>query len=284
MMRSASRIGSFIALGICIGMGIAFAYANLRSWDMEDATAYWNAASRLREGAALYVPVPIAADETIAYRYAPWLAWVWVPLTYLPKQIVMAVWGALLLSAAVAAILPLARLRSPAGWCLTFLLGGLMIRTATTGNIHALLIAALVHGLPRRSGPIWVGVAASIKVAPILFAAQYAGRRQWGRLLVAATTATILWIPALLYDLGDYPSGVGDSLSVLSIAGTQAWLAVVATTIGLALALARTKYAGLASCGAVLAAGPRLALYDLTYLLAWRSERLSTNRDASSTE
>jgi hypothetical protein len=254
-------------------MGIAFAYANLRSWDMEDANAYWNAAMRIRAGADLYVAVPLGADETVAYRYAPWLAWLWVPLTYLPQTLVMAAWGALLLAAATIAVWPLIQERTPAAWCLLSLLGGLMIRTATTGNIHALLIAALVWGMSRRSGPVWIGLAASIKVAPILFALQYLGRRQWGKLAVALVVAILLWLPALLYDLRAYPAEVGPSLSLLSMAGLGPWLVAAAAATVAAIALARTRYAAVSSAVAAMAAVPRLALYDLTYLLAWRADR-----------
>jgi hypothetical protein len=97
----------FVALAVCIGFGLAFVIANVRSWELEDAEAYWNAAMRLRDGSPLYVPVDPAADETIAYRYAPWLAWLWVPLTFLPKLAVQVGWSAILLFAAAAAILPI---------------------------------------------------------------------------------------------------------------------------------------------------------------------------------
>ena len=84
-MPTPLRLSQLIALAICIGMGLAFAIANAFSWQLEDAEAYWNAALRLRSGGDLYVAVPLGADETIAYRYAPWLAWLWIPLTYLPQ-------------------------------------------------------------------------------------------------------------------------------------------------------------------------------------------------------
>jgi hypothetical protein len=264
-----------LALAVCVGMGLAFAIANVRSWELEDAEAYWNAANRLRTGADLYVPVPLGADETIAYRYAPWLAWLWIPLTYLPKLAVQIGWSAVLLAAVGVALWPLARARNVAAWCLLFLLGGLMLRTASTGNVHALMIAALVWGTPRRSGAAWVGLAASIKIVPILFALVYAGRRQWGRLIIAVVVATLLWAPALLYDLRGYPSEPGESLSLLSLAGPVPWLILVAASATATLFLARTRFAWVAGAWAVVAAVPRLALYDLTYLLVSRDERAS---------
>lgn len=87
-----------LALAICIGFGLAFFIANVRSWQLEDSEAYWNAALRLRGGEPLYVPVDPGADEMIA-RYAPWFAWLWVPLTMLPKGAVQVGWSLLLLAA-----------------------------------------------------------------------------------------------------------------------------------------------------------------------------------------
>ena len=271
-MYLVARYARLVAVAICIGMGVAFVIANVRSWQLEDAEAYWNAANRLRHGGQLYIPVPLGADETLAYRYSPWLAWAWIPLTYLPKQAVQVGWSAVLLAGAAISLLPLARARSIAGLCLLFLLGGLMVRTASTGNVHALMIACLVWGIPRRSGPFWIGLAASIKIVPILYALVYVGRRQWWKAAVAAAVAAVLWAPALLFDLSTYPSEPGDSLSALSLAGPLPWLILLGIAIAIALLVARGRYAWAAASVAVLAAVPRLAFYDLTYLLVWRGE------------
>ena len=197
-----------LALAICIGFGLAFVIANIRSWELEDAEAYWNAALRLRDGGELY-PALANVNAPEVYRYAPWFAWLWVPLTYLPKEIVQVGWSVLLLAAGAVALLPILRVRSVAALCLVALLGGLLVRTASTGNVQSLLIAGLVYGAPRRSGPLWIGIAASLKFAPILFALTYVGRREWGRALIAALVATALLAPALLYDLGGYPADPG---------------------------------------------------------------------------
>jgi hypothetical protein len=253
-------------------MGIAIALANVSSWELEDAEAYWNAALRLRDGADLYVAVPTGADETIAYRYAPWLAWAWVPLTYLPKPLVQAGWSLVLVASVVVALVPLARVRTVAAVCLLFLLGGLLIRTASTGNVHALLIAMLVWGTRRHSGPVWIGVAASLKIAPILYALVFLGRRQWGRVVVAVVVAGVLWLPAVLYGLSDYPVG-GSELSIVTVAGPFVWVALVAMLVVAALILARTRYAWLSASCAVIAAVPRVDLYALTYLLVGQPDR-----------
>jgi hypothetical protein len=109
-----------------------------------------------------------------------------------------------------------------------------------------------------------------VKVVPILFAIGYVGRREWGKLAVSVLVAAALWAPALQYDLEAYPSDVGPSLSLLSIAGLVPWLTLAMAALAVAIRFARTRYAGLAAAVAVVAAVPRLALYDLTYLLVWR--------------
>lgn len=256
-----------IVLATCIGFGLAFVISNVRSWELEDADAYWNAALRVRDGLPLYIPVNPAADEMTAFRYAPWFAWLWVPLTLLPKDVVQVGWSLLLIGATAVAIFPLTQQRTVAAICLAALLGGLLVRSASTGNVHALLVAGLVHGVPRRSGPIWIGIAASLKIAPIAYAMVYAGRREWGRAALCVAVAAILFAPAFLYDLRGYPSDPGDSLSMLSIAGPVAWAALAVVALVVAFALARSRAAWGAASVAVLSLIPRLELYSLTYLL-----------------
>jgi hypothetical protein len=265
-LANTRRVAQLVALAICIGMGLALVIANVRSWELEDADAYWNAALRLRDGADLYPPLADAGAPDV-YRYAPWLAWLWVPLTFLPKIVVQVGWSALLVAAIGIALAPLLRMRTMAAICLAALLGGLLVRTASTGNVHALLIAALVYGAPRRSGPIWVGVAASLKFVPLGYALVCAGRREWSRAAITIAVTAILLGPALLYDLTDYPTAAGDSLSLLSLAGPLPWAVVALTLAAAAVVLARTRFAWVAASTAVLAAIPRLDLYGLTYLL-----------------
>jgi hypothetical protein len=261
------RWAQFLALAICIGFGLAFVIANVRSWELEDSEAYWQAALRLRSGQPLYVSVIPGADEMLAYRYAPWFAWAWIPLTFLPKVAVQSAWSLLLLASAAAALVPLARLRTVSAICLVALLGGLLVRTASTGNVQALLIAALVHGAPRRSGPIWIAVAASLKLAPMAYALVYIGRGEWRRAVIALGVVAVLLAPALLYDLSGYPADPGASLSLLSLAGPIPWAVLAVVGGAVAVGLARGRFAWLAASAAVLAVIPRLQLYDLTYLL-----------------
>lgn len=286
LARPTTRLGGLrlLTLAICIGFGLAFVISNVRSWQLEDADAYWNAALRIRHGLSLYIPVDPNADEMVAYRYAPWLAWLWVPLTMLPKGVVQVGWSAVLIAACLWALIPLVQQRTVAAVCLAALLGGLLVRTASTGNVHAILVAMLVHGVPRRSAPIWIGVAASLKVAPVAYALVYLGRREWGRAALALGVTAVLVAPALLYDLSGYPTDPGESFSLLSLAGPVPWAAAAALCVLGAMALARTRWAWGAASVAVLSLIPRLELYSLTYLLVGLNARWTRGSNPADTE
>jgi Glycosyltransferase family 87 len=259
-------IRKLVSSAICIGFGLAFVLSNIVSWDLEDMDAYWNAAVRLRDGLPLYpsVPEPGAAD---VFRYSPWFAWLWVPLTSLPKAAVQIGWSALLVSSIPVALGPLVRHRSAAAICLAALTGGLLVRTASTGNVHALLIGLLVGAAGRRSGALWIAVAASLKFAPIAYALVHAGRREWGRAATTILLTAALVAPVLLYDLSGYPTDASGSFSLWSVAGPAPFIALAALASVAAFGLARTRLAWVAASVAVLALTPRLELYGLTYLL-----------------
>src|SRR4029079_944327 len=110
------------------------------------------------------------------YRYAPWLAWLAVPWTYLPPPVAGALWSAVLLAASGLALVPLVR---AGAWVLVAFFAPILVGISAVGNIQPLIVAALVWGVERRSGPVWVALAASLKVFPLLLALVYAGRRQW---------------------------------------------------------------------------------------------------------
>ena len=46
--RRRMGVTKLMVLALCIGFGLAFVIANVRSWELEDANAYWNAAVRLQ--------------------------------------------------------------------------------------------------------------------------------------------------------------------------------------------------------------------------------------------
>jgi hypothetical protein len=255
------RIARTVAMAVIIGIGIFNLYQAVIGWTMADASAYWNAALRLREGADLYPPVPILEASDV-YRYAPWFAWLAVPFTFLPIQIAGAVWSVILLAASAVAMQPLVKARA---WLPLALFGPILIGISANGNVHALLIATLMHGVERRSGPLWIAMAASLKVFPLLLALVYAGRRQWIRFALAVLITGALWAPALLFDLSNYPNQAGRAVALSAI--PVLYFVVAGTAMGATLALASSRFAWLAAATTVTLALPRLFVYDVTYLM-----------------
>lgn len=260
------RAARLLALAIVIGWSVTNAWYRISDWSLSDMDAYWNAALRIREGALLYPPLadPSAAD---VYRYAPWFAWVWIPLTYLPKALVATGWSVILLGATVAALRPLMR-PTAASIGTAALIGSMLIWATSVGNVQPLLVAVLVHGIDRRSGPVWVGVAASLKAVPIVYVLLYLGRREWSRVVATLAVAALLAAPLLITPLRYYPGSPGDAPGPL-------WaLHPVLVASGLALLAAFTirlvsrgsGYARLMAASTLLAALPRITLLDLSHL------------------
>ena len=262
-----SRAARLIALAIVIGWSISNVVFHVAAWSLSDMDAYWNAAMRLREGAPLF---PSLADPSAAdvYRYSPWFAAVWLPLTFLPKLAVGVGWSVALLAATAAALWPLRR-GGLTALAVAFLVGSFLVWGASVGNVQPLLVAALVHGLDRRSGPLWVGMMASLKGVPLLYALVYVGRREWWRAAASLAVAALLVAPFLLVDRTFYPAGSGDAPSPLLAISPLLFAFAVAALMALTVRLAASgsRFDRLSAAGLVLAALPRITLLDLPQLL-----------------
>jgi len=261
------------AQAIALACSLAFAFVAISQitvpgWWSQDTDAYWNAAVRLRSGLPLY-PALISPDASNVYRYAPWFAAVWVPLTMLPQQAVYAVWIAVLFGATALCLWPALRTRTVAGACITCISAGLLLPAAASGNVQPLLLAALVYGVERPSGPLWIAAAASLKAAPILLVAVYVGRREWLRAAAAMVLTSLLVLPFLIFDLSHYPTDVGAAAGPI-----PEWvsLAIAGGLTGIAVVLGRTRYEWLAASAAVLFAIPRWSYYQATFLLIGTAE------------
>jgi predicted membrane protein len=261
------RLARTVALAVIIGIGLFNLLQAATHWTLSDAAAYWNAGLRLREGAPLY-PVLANVDASEVYRYAPWFAWLAVPFTYLPVQVAGALWSAFLLAASGLALVPLARARA---WVAVAFFAPILVGISAVGNVHPLLVAPLVWTVERRSGPFWIGVAASLKIFPILFALVYLGRGQWLRALAALAVVALLWAPALLYDLRGYATEAGQAASLISV--PILWAVVVGAAIGVTLRLAPGRFGWPAAAVSVVLALPRLFVYDVTYLMVGAAPR-----------
>ncbi len=235
-----------------------------------DMDAYWNAALRLRHGQTLYAPGVSNASDL--YRYAPWFAYAWIPLTYLPKSAVLAGWMVLCLGAAIASVAPLLR-HGPAGWATLALLLPFQLEGAAFGNVQPILVLVLLWGVERRSGPLWVALAASLKAAPLVLAVVYAGRREWGRAAVSVGLTAVLVAPMLLFDLGGYSTAIGGGQMSLLTISPYLWVVAVAATLEAMWFLSRTRYAWVAGSVALMVALPRFLLYEIGLVLIGLARR-----------
>jgi hypothetical protein len=276
------RGARLLAVAIVIGWSVANVIQRLGAWSLSDMDAYWNAATRLRESLPLYPPVtdPAAVD---IYKYAPWFAWVWVPLTFLPKALIGVLWSVVLVGASVASIAPLLSRPNLTRMALATLLGSLLLWSASSGNVQPLLVTTLVHGVARRSGPLWIGLAASLKVLPIFYALVYLGRGAWIRAAVAVGVAAVLWAPALLYDLSSFQGGVADSPNPALAVSPVLYVGVVIAAVAATLVAARTRYAWLAAAGGLFAILPRVSLIDLSHLAVGASAPTELNEQRPET-
>jgi hypothetical protein len=272
----------FVA-AVVVGLSIAWLVWTIGGLNFSDADAYRLAADRLTSGQDIYVQ---ASTQDEAYRYAPWFAVAWIPLAALPEQLGDLVWAAILSAATLFCVRPLARQNYLAARLLAVFGGSMLIWTVARGNVHPLVMVALIQGLDRRLGPLWVALAASLKAVPIFFVLVYVARREWWRAAAAMgiTAALVLPMPFLGWEPGTVDPG--ESLSLYFLVSPEAWAisAVVAAGGAMFLALRRSKYVALASATAAILALPRLLLYDITYVMVGADkDAVSPDRDRATT-
>jgi hypothetical protein len=235
-----------------------------------DVAAYWNAAERLRAGEPLYVAG--AANASDLYRYAPWFAWAWIPLTYLQRDAVTAAWTGLMFAAALISCVPLLR-RGPAGWAAFAIFGSFQFEGAMYGNVQPLLVLMLLWGVERRSGPLWIALGASLKAVPLLLAVVYAARGEWRRAALAAGLTVILVAPAFLFDLTGYSIAAGPRQESLAAVSLFLFVPAALAAVAASWFLARTRFGWLAGGLAMVLSLPRLLDYESAFLLVGLSRR-----------
>ncbi|HEX2141522.1 MAG TPA: glycosyltransferase family 87 protein [Candidatus Limnocylindria bacterium] len=262
------RLAQRVVIGLAFAYALVGVYLIIGSWGFEDVDAYWDAAMRLRDGEPLYPPGQ-DPDNYRVYRYAPWFAWLWVPLTYLPRAAVEIGWGLLVGVAGAAVLGGLFRLRTAAAAALALLLAPWMLSLVQVGNIQPLVVAMLGFGISRRSGPLWVGIAASLKAVPALWALVYVARGEWPRLVVAGAVGAGLTATFLLYDRTGYVTDPGRSgMSLHYYFGPVAWLIGAVASAGVAVVLAwrRSDWLWPAVAVAAMLVAPRSHITYATFL------------------
>jgi hypothetical protein len=265
-LRSANRPwvvrwARWLVLGVLIAMAASHLRWMIADWNLHDARYYYDAAVHLRHGEDLYV----AGDPRSTFRYPPWFAAAWIPLTLLPKEAAIVVWSVGMLAASAWTIWPLIRQGTPAALMAALLFGELLFAISSIGNVQPLMVGVLLWGIPRRSGPIWIALAASLKVTPLAFALVYVARREWWRAGLAAGLTVALVAPMFLYEIPPNVFSVG-SMAIMPIA---VWLplAIAAGGAAVVTALRRSAWTPLAAGVAAVLCLPRLLMYDVAMLL-----------------
>lgn len=282
------RVARMVALAVAI-LGVLLLIGAALSGNVQpDADAYYHAAERLRAGQDLYGGP--RGDETEIYRYAPWFAFAWVPLTYFGYDGAMLIWRGSLLFATLVAIWPLVRRPTPASVTLAVLLGGLLISNLPAANATPMIVGMLVAGLGSRVGPVILGLAGSLKVFPLIFVAGYLAERRWLAAAVAIGVSSMLWLNILAFDVLVYtqiggPSFYVGGVSLFSVSPLM-WLALAGTLMLLILRLiaARSRWTWIASAAFIPAAVPRVWLPDVAYLLVGIEEADRTDLPAAGAE
>lgn len=268
-----------LILGLSIGLTLTFvgvgeALGLVPSAADHDWQAYYFAAERLRAGEPLYPPVDDPGTASV-YRYPPWFAVMWVPLTFLPPEVASVIWVTAMFVAAGFALWPLLSSRRRPAILLGALFMPFLAQAAIHGNVQPLLVALLVHTVDGRLGPVSIGLAASLKGFPIIYAFVYAMRREWRNFAIAVAITAVLAATLLLADLSNYPLYPG-SLAGLWLISPVAWAVGAAVAIGVALWFARTRARWFAASVAVVMSIPRLLYYDMTFLLVTGRQPLGT--------
>ena len=279
-IRPRERWMRLVAFGIIGAMAVANVIWTLQTWPMGDIQIYWDAGQRIANGEPLY---PGSSPYT-SFRYAPWFAWLWAGFSVLPYGLVAAVWQIALLVACVAIAIPFVR-RGPVGVAFAGLMVPLLFAVSAGGNVQALLVVSLLYGMDRRSGPLWIALAASLRATPILFVAVYAARREWRRFWVTLGLTAVLVAPMLMYNPETLVADVaGREPGLLSVSPIL-YLVVAAASIAVVIVLAyrRSPYTVLGAAAAAVLASPKLFAYDVTTLAAVNPDSPPPTTDAGAT-
>jgi hypothetical protein len=265
--RNRRRWVTRLAIGLLLLFAIGDIWVRRGNWGFEDVRAYWEAALRVREGLPLYG----GTDDPNSYgvfRYAPWFAWMWIPLTYLPRHIAELLWGGVLAGSSIAVLVALARLRTAAAVALAVLLLPMFMSLVQVGNVQPLLVAMLAFGISRRSGPLWIALAASIKATPIIYALVYVARRQWTRVALVPLITAVLLAPLLFANVSSYETNPGASFSLYYYFGPGAWAVAAGASVLLAawLAWRQSDWVWVATSVAVALCAPRAHVTYATFL------------------
>jgi hypothetical protein len=240
-------------------------------WDGVDLDLYRRAAREwVEHGNPYRYEGSLGVDS---YRYGAWFAALWIPFINAPREIVEVVWSAVLLACTAGIMVSLILEHGERGLPIALFAGGLLVSATAGGNLQPLLVGALYLGMHRPTGPLWVGLAASVKLVPILYLIPWIGRRQWGRAIVAVLIMAVGLAPTALFEV---PAIVTDP-GTETYPSLVLWLALAGAAFVVALLVTRTRYAWTAAGTAAVLALPRLLSVDLALLLPAAGGRRSSS-------
>src|SRR5918993_1272457 len=123
MAAAVQRVLRLLGVALLLGLGLAAAMRSVLPMlglgliEHPDLDAYLGAAMRLREGGNLYPALPpgVSQESPLLYRYAPWFAVAFIPLTYIPRSILVPIWDLVLVAATIGVVWPALRTKTLEG-------------------------------------------------------------------------------------------------------------------------------------------------------------------------
>jgi hypothetical protein len=255
-------------IGALAGVGVA--WLHLTGDPLADAHAYYDAASRLNHGLALYPP-GIDPSTNQIYLYPPLLAIALRPLALLGYDTFALVWEGVV----VASFVLLARrlgADSPRTWIAIGILGIPIGWALSIAQAHVPMTLLLSIGQP------WsIAMAANLKVVPALAALWWLGRRDYQSIAAFLGWAVLLAVAQLLLE----PAGSRAFFSSVGLAqigevrnispyilSPWLWLVLLIGGALVTLRLAKTRWGWPAAVAMATLSPPRLLIYMLMGLLA----------------
>ena len=249
MTAKQSKALIILAIVVLLCLGIIYR----AKVDMSDFEVNYKAGQRIRDGETLYRPT----DGHWQFKYLPFSAFLYVPLTLLPLAQAKAVWfGAVVLAAVLIFFISSRLIDFKTNTCFSpaffagLILARYFLREFQLGQINALitlLLLVTIWLLSRSSGlsagaagGALVGLAAALKPYAVVFFPYFAVRKKW--LALAAGLAVLslaTFAPALFYGWKGNLAVLGEWKSSLA-ASTPSLLAAQDNISVLAFVMKRT--------------------------------------------
>jgi hypothetical protein len=278
--RTRARIGPtalrifnlLVFAGAVIGAiaGVLVAWMHVMNDPLADARAYYDAASRLNAGQALYPPGADPNGNEI-YLYPPLLAIVLRPLALLPFPAFAAVWEGVIILSFVLLVRYLG-VRRRNTWLAIGLLGIPIGWALTVAQAHVPFTLLLALGQP------WsIAIAANLKLTPVLICIWWLGRRDFESFFAFLIWMVLLALAQVVIETRGTFAFFG-SVGVEQLGEVRNWSpfvqspvlwgALVVAGCLVVLALARTRWGWPAAVTLVTLSPPRLLVYMFMGLIA----------------